>query len=60
MPYVSMLDANFSISSPKAVLIVHGGDRIDNITVQKSGNTVTSYNVQLIVTALTDSASMCN
>ena len=43
--HVSMSDASFSISSPQPVLTVQEGDRIDNITVQKSGNTVLSYNV---------------
>ena len=54
------LDANFSIISSMPSFMIQEGDRIDNIRVQKSGNTVLSYNVSLMVMPLTDSASMCN
>ena len=59
---ILMLDATFSISSPQPSVEIQvlEGDRIDNIRVQKSGNTVLSYNVSLMVMPLTASASMCN
>ena len=54
----TILDANFSIISPRSVFIVREGDRIDDVRVQKFGATFLKYNVSLMVTALRGSSGM--